>query len=270
MKVAVAQLQPGPDKAQNLDKTLQMIQSAAAQGVRLIVLPEFCTSPYQLRDTNLADWAETVPDGTAVTTWTNLCQTLNITVIAGVLEQAAGRYYNSAICLDPSGLCARYRKIHLFGWERQRLTAGDQMPQLVQAEDRSLGLLICYDLRFVELVRSLALTGIQLLCVPTTWTDVGKPQPFDQFGLPAAAHLALGHAYANKIYVLCAGRVGTEGSITYLGSSLIAAPNGHIIAGPASTNTEALLVADIDPMWADAKEIGDENHVFNDRRSELY
>lgn len=270
MRVAVAQLQPGLDKAQNLDKTVGMIQSAAAVGARLIVLPELCTSPYQLRGANLDDWAEEVSGGTAVTTWTNLCRTLNVTVIAGVLEQAGGRYYNSAICLDPSGLCARYRKIHLFGWEKQRLAAGDQIPPLVQVGDLKLGLLICYDLRFVDLVRSVALTGIQLLCVPKTWTDVGKPRPFDQFGLPAAAHLALGHAYANKIYLLCAGRVGTESNVSYLGSSLIAAPNGHLMAGPADTNTEALLVADIDPKWADAKEIGGENHVFNDRRIELY
>ena len=270
MKVAVAQLQPGPNKAHNIDKSVQMIQEAAAKGVELIVLPELCTSPYQLGDANLNDWAEEIPSGTAVTTWLDLCRRLNVTVIAGVLEQENGHYYNTAVCLDPSGLRARYRKMHLFSWERQRLTAGDQLPQLIEVGGLKLGLLICYDLRFVEVVRLMALTGIQLLCMPKTWTDVGKPQPFDQFGLPAAAHLALGHAYANKIYLLCAGRVGTEGDVTYLGSSLIAAPNGHLITEPVNNSSEALLIADIDPKWADAKEIGNKNHVFNDRRGDLY
>ena len=270
MKVAVAQLCPGPDKAKNLATTIRIIESAAAQDVDLLVLPELCTSPYQLRDADLNHWAEEIPASHMITVWSELCCQHNINLVAGVLEKANGRYHNSAIHISPSCWQSCYRKIHLFGWERQRLSAGRQQPSLGQAGAAKISTLVCYDLRFVELVRSVALNGVQLLCVPTTWTDVGKPQPFDQFGLPAAAHLALGHAYANKIFMLVAGRVGTEASVSYLGSSLIAGPNGHLIAGPADLNTEALLIADIDPNWADAKEIGSENHVFNDRRVELY
>lgn len=270
MKVAVAQLRPGPHKAQNLEATVRVIESAANQGVDLIVLPELCTSPYQLQNADLGDWAEDTSAGSAVTIWTKLCQEHNITLVAGILEQADGQYYNSAVQIGPSGLQHCYRKIHLFGWERHRLSAGDQQPLLAQAGDTKTASLVCYDLRFVELVRSVALSGVQLLCVPTTWTDVGKPQPFDKFGLPAAAHLALGHAYANKIFMLVAGRIGSEAGVGYLGGSLIAAPNGHVIAGPAGPDTETLLVAEIDPSWADAKEIGGDNHVFNDRRVDLY
>ena len=270
MKVAVAQLCPGSDKAKNLATTIRILESAAAQNVDLIVLPELCTSPYQLRDADLNYWAEEIPASHTITVWSELSRQHNINLVAGVLEKANGRYYNSAIQINPNGWQSCYRKIHLFGWERQRLSAGQQQPIVAQTGAGKIGMLVCYDLRFVELVRRVALNGIQLLCVPTTWTDVGKPEPFDKFGLPAAAHLALGHAYANKIFMLVAGRIGTEDSVSYLGSSLIADPNGHLIVGPADPNTEALLIADIDPNWADAKEIGSENHVFNDRRVELY
>ncbi len=270
MKVAVAQLRPGLDKAQNIKTTVRTIESAAAQDVQLIVLPELATSPYQLRDADLCHWAEEIPASQTITVWSELCRKHNMNLVTGVLEQANGRYYNSAIHISPSGWQSCYRKIHLFGWERQRLSAGQQQPSVAQAGGAKIGSLVCYDLRFVELVRSVALNGIQLLCVPTTWTDVGKPEPFDKFGLPAAAHLALGHAYANKIFMLVAGRVGTEAGVGYLGSSLIAGPNGHLIAGPSDPDSEALLIADIDPSWADAKEIGTENHVFNDRRVDLY
>ena len=270
MKVAVAQIRPGSDKAQNLATTIRILESAAAQGVDLIVLPELATSPYQLRNANLSHWAEEIPIGSALTTWTDICRQHNIDLVAGVLEHADGHYYNSAIHIGPNGLQSCYRKIHLFGWERQRLSAGQQQPIQTHAGEAKIGSLVCYDLRFVELVRSVALNGVQLLCVPTTWTNVGKPEPFDRFGLPAAAHLALGHAYANKIFMLVAGRVGKEAGVGYLGGSLIAGPNGHLIAGPAAPDAETLLIADIDPSWADAKEIGAENHVFNDRRVDLY
>jgi len=270
MKVAVAQLCPGPNKAQNLATTARILESAIAQGVDLIVLPELTTSPYQLRDADLSHWAEEIPTGPTLTIWKELCHKHNIDLVAGVLEHADGRYYNSAIHIGPRGLQSYYRKIHLFGWERKRLAAGQQQPILAQAGDAKIGSLVCYDLRFVELVRRVALSGVQLLCVPTTWTDVGKPEPFDQFGLPAAVHLALGHAYANKIFMLVAGHAGAEAGVSYLGDSLIAGPNGHLIAGPAGSDSITLLVADIDPSWADAKEIGAENHVFNDRRVDLY
>lgn len=270
MKVAVAQMRPGLDKAKNVETTIGVLESAAAQGVDLIVLPELCTSPYQLQDADLAYWAEEIPTGSTIAAWTELCREHGIAVVAGVLEHADGQYYNSAVQIDQSGLQSCYRKVHLFGWEQRRLSPGNQQPMLTQAGGAKIGTLVCYDLRFVELVRRVALSGVQLLCVPTTWTDVGKPQPFDRFGLPAAAHLALGHAYANKIFMLIAGRVGAEAGVGYLGGSLIAGPNGHLISGPASSDTEIILVTEIDPSWADAKEIGAENHVFNDRRVELY
>ena len=263
-------MSPSDNHARNLRNTLGMIRSAAAQGARLIVLPEMCTSPYMLGDDDLSRWSEEIPSGQSVHAWLRASRELEIAIVAGILECRDGHFYNSAICLDKTGLLSHYRKTHLFGWEQQCLDAGKTLWQIADVDGTRIGMLICYDLRFVEAVRSLALEGIQLLCLPKTWTDVGKAQPLDQYGLPGAAHLAMGQAYANKIYVLCAGRVGTEQGVGYLGKSLIATPNGHIIAGPGSSDKEMLLVAEIEPTTADHKQIGTANHVFKDRRTDLY
>lgn len=270
MKVAVAQLAPGSDRTQNIQRTVDVIEEAARQGVDLIVLPEMCTSPYLLKDAVLADWAEEIPGGTALQVWLQESQKHNLYIVAGILERAGDNYFNSAVAVGPQGLVAHYRKVHLFSWERHRLEAGDQGFTSLDVNGAKTGILVCYDLRFVEVVRLLALAGVQLLCVPTTWTDVGKPQPLDANGWCAAAHLAVGHAYANKMFMLCAGRVGQEGTVRYLGNSLIVGPNGQTLTGPADPATETILVAEIDPSQASNKRIGHNNDVFGDRRTDLY
>lgn len=270
MKVSVAQLAPGLDRTQNIQRTIDVMQEAASQDADLIVLPEMCTSPYLLKDAALDGWAEEIPGGAVIQCWLQEARKLKLYLVAGILERAGDEYFNSAVALGPQGLMAHYRKAHLFGWERHRLTAGNNGFPTLDVHGAKAGVLVCYDLRFVEVVRLLALAGVQLLCVPTTWTDVGKPQPLDKHGWCAAAHLAVGHAYANKMFMLCAGRVGQEGTVRYLGNSLIVGSNGQTLAGPASPETETILVAEIEPSQADNKRIGQYNDVFEDRRTDLY
>lgn len=270
MKVAVAQLAPGADRTQNIQRTVDVIEEAARQAVDLIVLPEMCISPYLLKDALLDDWAEAVPEGVVLQRWLRESQKHNLYIIAGILERAGDKYFNSAVAIGPQGLLAHYRKAHLFSWERHRLEAGDNGFSTLDVSGTKTGILVCYDLRFVEVVRLLALAGVQMLCVPTTWTDVGKPQPLDRHGWCAAAHLAVGHAYANKMFMLCAGRVGQEGTVRYLGNSLIVGSNGQTLAGPADPETETILVAEIDPSQASNKHIGQDNDVIGDRRTDLY
>ncbi|MFQ5795089.1 MAG: nitrilase-related carbon-nitrogen hydrolase [Candidatus Bipolaricaulia bacterium] len=269
MKVAVAQLAPGPNRAQNVAETINAIREAAERGAQLIVLPELCTSSYQLGNEPLERWAEEIPAGESVQRWLREAEALDLYMVAGLLERAGDHCYNTALVLGPQGVLARYRKPHLFGWEGRRLTAGNGRFHSIDVEGARLGVLICYDLRFVEAVRLLALDQVQLLCVPVTWTDTGKSQPWDQYGLCAAAHLALGHAYANRLFVLCANRVGTEKRVRYLGNSLIAGPTGQAVAGPAGPDERAVLVTEIDPRQADDKRVGP-NDLFVDRRTDLY
>ena len=270
MKVAVAQLAPEFDPTRNVEKTLDAMREAAGRGAKLVVLPEMCLSPYQLEGEPLERWAQEIPGGMSVQRWLRESKALGIYVVAGLLERAGADYYSTAAVLGPQGFLSCYRKAHLFGWERHRLAAGNRGFLSVEIQGTRLGVLICYDLRFMEAVRLLALEKVQLLCVPTAWTDIGKPQPLDRYGLCAAAHMSLGYAYANRMFVLCANRVGREKGVGYLGNSLVAGPAGETFAGPAGPEETTILVADVDPKQADDKHVGEDNDVLADRRVDLY
>ena len=270
MKVAVAQLAPEYDPTRNVEKTLDAMREAARRGAQLVVLPEMCLSPYQLEGEPLERWAQEIPGGISVQRWLRESKVLGIYVVAGLLERAGGDYYNTAAVLGPQGFLSCYRKAHLFGWERHRLAAGNRGFLSLEIQGTRLGVLICYDLRFMEAVRLLALEKVQLLCVPTAWTDIGKPQPLDRYGLCAAAHMSLGYAYANRLFVLCANRVGREKGVGYLGNSLVAGPTGETFAGPAGPEETTILIADVDPKQADDQHVGKENDVLADRRVDLY
>ena len=270
MKVAVAQLAPEFDPTRNVEKTLDAMREAAGRGAQLVVLPEMCLSPYQLAGEPLERWAQEIPGGMSVQRWIRESKALGIYVVAGLLERAGADYYSTAAVLGPQGFLSCYRKAHLFGWERHRLAAGNRGFLSVEIQGTRLGVLICYDLRFMEAVRLLALEKVQLLCVPTAWTDIGKPQPLDRYGLCAAAHMSLGYAYANRLFVLCANRVGREKGVGYLGNSLVAGPAGETFAGPAGSEETTILVADVDPKQADDKHVGEDNDVLADRRVDLY
>ena len=173
MKVAVVQLAPGPDRRENVEETIRLLRQAANQGINLVVLPELCTSPYQLADQELDPWAENIPRGETVQRWLSEVKTLNLYLVAGLLEKSKNRYYNSALVLGPSGPIGFYRKAHLFGWERQRLTAGETPFLHTSFQSIGVAVMICYDLRFVEAVRLMALEKVQLLCVPAAWSSRG-------------------------------------------------------------------------------------------------
>ena len=215
-------------------------------------------------------WAEDLIGGKVVGCWRQEARAHNLTLVAGVLEQATDGCFNTAFALGPQGILATYRKTHLFGWERHHLKRGEKALVVFEVGGIKIGLLVCYDLRFVETIRLLALGGVHFLCVPTAWTNIGKPNPLDRNNWCAAAHLAVGHAYANRCFVLCAGRAGTEADVAFLGNSLIVSPGGDVLAGPGLPNEEAVFLADIDPREAENKQIGRDNHVFEDRRTDLY
>jgi predicted amidohydrolase len=133
-----------------------------------------------------------------------------------------------------------------------------------------VGVLICYDLRFAEAVRILLLRGAEVLCVPTTWTDRGKPEPWDARGWCGADYLAAGHAYGNRLWVACADRAGQDGTVRTLGCSAIFAPTGVAVAGPASPAGEEVLVAEVDLARVDARRATAEMDLIEDRRPDLY
>lgn len=255
MKIAVCQL-AGPVA----DAGAAAIGDAASQGASLIVLPELCN----------ADYEDPLPaaepcDGPTVSAWSAAARRLGVHIVGGFCE--AGGPYNSAALVGPEGLIGVYRKVHLFDREKEWFRPGTILP-LWDTELGRLGVLVCYDLRFVEAVRAMALRGAEAIAVPTTWTGLHKDPAtlWDEAGHCRAGRAALAHAYFNRCYLACADRVGAG----YLGASLIAGPGGQALAGPAARSAEALLTAVCDPSAARDKSLGEANDLWGDRRPQVY
>src|ERR1019366_4703338 len=142
----------------------------AAQGARIVVLPELASSGYVFRDLAEARTLAEPVDGPTAAQWAALAGRLGITLIGGICELGDdGALYNTAVVVAGPGILAAYRKVHLWDAEKLVFTPGSQPPPVVQIGGARLAVMICYDLEFPEWVRLPALAGAQLLCAPTNW-----------------------------------------------------------------------------------------------------
>lgn len=270
-RVAVIQTEgPWTDPDAARARTVRLLEEAARAGADLAVLPELCTISYDFGPReDVLERAEPL-DGPSVAAWTAVARRWGMFVVAGFPERAGGRLYNAAAVVGPDGLVGVYRKVHLFGREREVFDPGPEGFPVWRLPVGRIGVLLCYDLRFAEAVRILLLRGAELLCVPTTWTDLGKPQPWDERGWCGANYMAAGYAYANRMWVACADRAGPDGRIRTLGCSAIFAPSGYAAAGPAAPEGEAILLADCDLSAVEGMRRTEGTDLVADRRPDLY
>lgn len=236
-------------------------------GAQLVVLPECGLHDYLPGSrADVRAFAEPLP-GPTVDAWHAAARAHGGYIVGGLIERDGDRFYNTAVVVGPSGLIARYRKVHRFGWERNWLDGGSA-PLLVEIEalDLRLGVLVCYDLRFPEIVRALAFAGMDLLAVPTAWTSIGKTTLWDRAGYCPQNHVVIAHAYQNRVAVVCADRVGREGDVRFLGASIAVSPEGEVALGPLPGEEEALAVVDVDPARSRDKTVGDAGDLWADRQ----
>src|SRR5262245_60913337 len=227
--VACAQLAPTlGDVEKNRQDGLDAIERAAADGAGLVVLPELSSSGYVFAGGDEAAALAEPADGATVSGWAEAASRLGVVIAGGFPESDGGELFNSAALVDPSGVRAVYRKLHL--WDREKLVfrAGDAPPPLVDTAAGRIGLGICYDLMFPELTRRLALAGADVLVFPTNSPLLGpSPGP-----LPMDVAVAVTTAYVNRVFVAVADRCGTERGVGWVGASVIAGPSGKLLAGP--------------------------------------
>lgn len=257
-----------PDSARA--ETVRLLESAARAGVELALLPELCTISYDLGSReDVSQWAEPV-NGPSVEAWSTVARQCGMWVVAGFPERVGDRVYNAAALVGPEGVIGVYRKVHLFGREREVFDPGSEGFPVWELSIGRVGILICYDLRFAEAVRILVLRGAEILCAPVAWTDMGKAVPWDERGWCGANYMAAGYAYANRIWVACANRAGWDGRIRTLGCSGIFAPNGYAVAGPAAREGQEILVADCDLGAVASMRYAGGVDLIADRRPHLY
>ena len=281
MRVAVVQLHcPALEPPSAVAATVGAIHDAAAQGADLVVLPELAGSGYVLDATGLTAVAEDLEatggagrrGGPVTQAWCRAARDHGVTVVGGLAETAGGRLFNTAVVVSPQGeVCGRYRKLHLFGTEQDVFTPGDVGLPVFDVGGLRLGVLICYDLRFPEAMRVLALQGAEVIAVPTAWVrgfDTPPPTPADRLGQVDGVQV---QANLNQVWVACADQVGRTDPFDFLGRSLVVDPYGQPRAGPASDALTETLVVDVDPTESSrAQERGPGISPRRNRRTDVY
>lgn len=266
-RVACQQLAPAiGDLEANRKLCLAAIEEAVDAGAEVIVLPELITSGYMFSSTEEAARVAIGPDHELLREWGAAAARADVVVIGGFCERDPeddGRVYNSAAVIDPSGLRAVYRKLHLWDNEHAIFTPGSYPPPVIDTRAGRIGAVICYDLEFPELTRSVALAGAQLLAVPTNWPLFPRPDG----ERPSEVTIAMATGRINKMAVACADRLGLERGQDWTGGATIVAPDGWVAA---ETRAPGLLVADVDLQQALDKRLTERADVFGDRRPELY
>jgi predicted amidohydrolase len=268
-QVTVAAVQTDPrlgDVAGNLDRIASWTRRAANEGAELVVFPECAVNGYRYdsREEALGD-AQTVP-GPATDVLEGVAAKTGVHVAVGIVERDGDRLYNCAALIGPDGLVTKYRKTHIpFQAVDRFVTPGDIPLHVVETPIGRVGMLICYDLRFPEPARVLALSGVQIIANLTNLPPPGWVQPEFIFRARAAE---------NRVWLVCADRVGTERGVEFIGRSAIVGPSGVTLA-EARESAEEMLVQRIVPSEADEKDLVFdpgvyEMHLLSDRRADLY
>ena len=264
-RVAVQQLAPVlGDLAANRVLARDAIREAAAAGADVVVLPELVTSGYCFASPEEAAAVAIAPGDAILGEWAQEAARGGLVVVGGFAERGEdGTIYNSAALLDGSGLRAVYRKLHLWDGEKRLFAPGAGAPPVVDTAVGRIGVVICYDLDFPELTRSVALRGAQLLAVPTNWPLMERPAG----ERPGEVVVAMGIARVNRIAVACADRLGTERGQAWTGGAAIVGPDGWVAA---ETRAVGMVVADVDLAAALDKRFTALADAFGDRRPDVY
>ena len=246
MRAAAVQLNARADKAANLEKADRLVRRAAADGATLVVLPEKWTAIGTGDDLRAA--AETL--GGEASAWAaDTARELGIDIVAGsISERLEGedKLRNTSLHYGPDGeLKGLYRKIHMFdvevgGVEYRESDSedpGDEAVLTTTADGVEVGLTVCYDLRFPELYRVLAVDGAQVLTVPAAFTLTTTRDHWEP--------LVRARAIENQAFVIAANQIGHHPpNHNSGGRSLIVDPWGIVLA--AAPDSECVISADLD------------------------
>lgn len=247
------------DKEANLGRLRALLSQARAD---LIVLPELCTTGYQLARHEAERLAEPFPGGATCQTLEAIAREQDLFLVAGVAERAGDLLFNSAVLVGPRGHVATYRKTHLFGREPEAFAPGDTGFRVHEVRGVRVGLMVCFDWAFPEAARTLALAGAQVLAHPSNLV-----LPYCQQAMPV-------RCLENGVFAITANRGGTEHRppaepLCFSGRSLVAGPRGELLAS-AADDRDCLTLIDLDTDRAFDKRLTPFNDLLGDRRPALY
>lgn len=260
------------DPSANALTTGARIRELAAQGAGLVVLPELIATAYDPHADALAALAESTDDpGLCLAEWSAAARETGCVVVGGFVERDGDALYNSAAVIDPAGTIVEvYRKLHLFGAERKFFAPGNRGLPIVDVAGVRLGVAVCYDLRFPETLRILAVRGCEVVAIPTAWVR-GFDRGVDPSGRIGQVDGAVVQANLNQLYLVIADQVGETAGVSFLGRSLIVDPYGTPLVGPLSPEGEETATATLDTeAVAAARHRGPGIDPLVNRRTDVY
>ena len=269
VRVAAVQLTSGADPENNLERAVALVLQAIEQGATYVQLPEYVN--YRGPTKYYVVVAETIP-GPTTSRLAEIAKEHLVTIHVGsVLERSdePRKSYNTSVVLAPSGeIAATYRKGHLFDvnvpgeiehLESKDIVAGDHLI-VADLGGFTLGLSVCFDLRFPEMYRQLCLNGATVLAVPSSFAVATGRVHWEV--------LLRARAIENHAYVIAAAQAGTTAEgLSSFGHSMIVGPWGEVLA-ESDSDHEDVLVVTIDPDEVARRRA--QISVLDLRRPELY
>jgi len=243
-KIGLCQMMGSMDKNESMAKAAAMVAEAAENGAQVVVLPEMWNTPYS--NDYFREYAE-AEDGPTVQFMAELAKRNGIYLIGGSISEMDGdKVYNTSFSFDRQGnVIGKHRKVHLFDidveggirfMESDTLTPGEQTT-VIETEFCKIGVAICYDVRFPELSRNMALAGAKVIVLPAAFNLTTGPAHWD---LTMRAR-----ALDNQVYfAACSPARDMEGVYQAYGNSCIASPWGDFIAH--TDEKECIVYGDID------------------------
>src|SRR6056297_57647 len=222
------------DGDKNVQTAFNGISRLIRQGAELLVLPEMWSSGFDY--SALAKHAARTPEILAALSGT---AAKNAVIIAGSLPEADGeKIYNTLYVVDKKGeIAGKYRKTHLFPLiEEDKYFCGGDRPVVCETDCGRLGLMTCYDLRFPEFCRSLAIKGAEIVVISAQW-PASRIHLWDT--------LLAARAIENQLFLVAANRYGAEDGLAFNGHSQIVSPTGEVLFLAASADMTAAASIDL-------------------------
>ena len=260
MKIGFLQLRPKfgavRDNVRAAKSLLKSIDNAT------VVLPELFNTGYLFRSMEeLKALAEPVQGGYTVGEMKKTAQLKNLNLIFGMVEKKNRKYYNTSVLVRADGKVQSYQKAHLFDREKLFFHSGTGSFAVHTVNGCKIGMMVCFDWFFPEVMRVLALKGDQIVCHPSNLV-----LPFCQDAMKT-------RSIENRVFSVTANRIGTEKrgnlSLSFTGKSQVVDPKGNVLAH-AGERSESLKIVEVDVTEADDKAVTSNNDLFKDRKISLY
>ena len=238
----------------NLAYVREALTRVAAQGANLAVLPEMWSSGFSYKNLNeLALRTQGI-----VEELLELSARLKLVIIGSMPEPNGEKVFNAVYVIDNGSLAGVYRKMHLFSLlgEERAFSGGDSW-LLAETSIGTVGVIICYDLRFPELSRRLAVEGAQVICVPAQW-----PKPRQEHWRT----LLRARAMENQLFIVACNACGIIGKLDFFGMSMIIDAKGEVLAEGGEREGEIVASLDMQAMTDWRAQIP----CFNDRKPDCY